>query len=110
MIHGIARYAAGDWTDTTMAGPARFAENHVLMLSITHLADGRVTRLVDPADFAGGQTDLGKTFVTRHQSRRATRTADHLATTSGCQFNVMNEAAHRNRTQRKTVSNFRRSR
>src|ERR1700739_4179883 len=80
------------------------------MLRVSDLADRRVTVLIDPANFARRQTDLSITRVTRHQSRRAARRTNHLPTTTGCQFNIMNGMADRNCLERQRVADFRRSR
>src|SRR5438477_5052356 len=87
----------------------RLAQNHAFMLRVSDLADGRVTILVDPAYFAGGQTNLSVAFIPRHQGRRAACRTHNLAAATGRQFEVVNLDSNRNRLQRQAVANFRRS-
>src|SRR5206468_2070368 len=83
MVYRIARYTTVNWANAAMPRPARFAENDVFVLGIADLADGRVAILVYAADFAGRKSNLSVTFITRHQSRRATGGADHLRAVAG---------------------------
>src|SRR5438094_9034277 len=87
----------------------RLAQNHAFLLRVSDLADGRVTILVDPAYFAGRQTNLRVAFIPRHQRRRAACRTHNLAAAAGRQLEVVNLDSNPNRLQRQAVANFRRS-
>jgi hypothetical protein len=107
MVNRVTGHAAGDATDTTMAGTASLAENDVFVFRVADLADGGVALFVDAANFAGGQTNLRKAFIARHQGRRTARRTDHLTAATGGELKIVDGAADRNRLQGKRVTNLR---
>ena len=80
------------------------------MLDVAHLADGRVTGLMNSADFARRQPDGRITLIPRHEGRRSPSRAHHLAAATGGDLDVMNGQADRDGLERKTVAEFRRRR
>ena len=64
--------------DTHMTGTAGFADVDVLMVKVTDLADNCCAVHADQTNFAGGQTNLRKLCVLRHQLRSSTGGADEL--------------------------------
>ena len=86
------------------------AQNHILVLRVADLANGRVAIFIHLADFARRQPDLRVTLVARHQRGRAARRTHHLAAPAGSQFDVVNGKTDRNRLERQRIADFRRSR
>src|SRR5436190_6977495 len=107
MVHGVARNAAVDRANATMARAARFSEDHVFVLGVADLADGGVTVFWNAANFTRGQTNLRIARVARHQRRRGTGTANDLATLAGVQLDIVNRDADRNRFERERIAKIR---
>src|SRR5208282_6610413 len=51
MIDRIARHATADAANAPMPRPASLAQNHIFVLRVANLADGRIALLVEFADF-----------------------------------------------------------
>src|SRR5512145_1942371 len=73
---------------TTATGLTKF---DISMVEIADLSNGRVTDLADQANFTGGHAHLRKIAFLGEQLRRATRRADHLATTSLTDLDVVDQ-------------------
>src|SRR5262249_31640432 len=90
MVDRIARDTTVNRANATMTRTSRFAEDDIFVLRVADLTDGRVAIFVDATDFARRKADLRVAFVARHQSGSASSGPDHLSTTAGRQFNVVN--------------------
>src|SRR5438445_2638832 len=95
MVHWISGDTAINASDAPVTGTTGFAQDDIFVLGVADLADGGVTILVEPADFAGGQANRGVTFVAGHERRRAARGADHLSAAAGNDFDIVNGEANR---------------
>ena len=86
------------------------AQNHIFVLRIANLADGRVALRIEFADLTRRQAQLRVTLVARHQRRRAARRTDHLPAMAGRDFNIMNRKADGNGFERQRIPDFGRGR
>src|SRR5580765_8261541 len=106
VVDRIAGNTTVNRTDTAMTRATRFAQNHVFMLGITDLTDGRVAIFINATDFAGRKADLRVALVTRHQSGSTAGSADHLSAATRGQFDIVNRETHRDSAERERVANF----
>ena len=90
--------------DTHMTGTAGFADVDVLMIKVTDLADDCGAVHADQTNFAGGQTDLRKLCVLRHQLRGSTGGADELRAAARIQLNVVDDGTNRDVGDRQAVA------
>ena len=78
VVAGVHDGAADGRADAHVALAAGLAKVDVLMVDVADLADDCGAVHADQANFAGGQTDLRKLCVLRHQLRGSTGGADEL--------------------------------
>mgnify|MGYP006976861078 CR=1 FL=1 len=76
-----------------MAGATGFADLHVFIIDVAHLADGGRAVHADVPHFAGGQADLSGFAFLGHQLSRAAGAAHQLGALAGIQLDVVDDGA-----------------
>src|SRR5436190_5383580 len=110
MIDRVSGDTAINRANATMARTPGFAENHVLVLDVPHLAESGVAIFMDPSDLTGWKANLGVAFISRHEHRSGSGGANHLAAFAGVQLNIMNRQANGDGSERQAIADLGRSR
>src|SRR6266480_82550 len=76
MIDRVFSDRTAQWPNSSMPAASGFAQDNVLVLGISDLANRGVTVFVDPANFARRQTDLSVALIARHKRCRAACSAN----------------------------------
>src|SRR5699024_7043737 len=89
VVAGVHDRAADGGTPAHVALAAGLADLAVLVVQVTHLADGGQAVGAHDADLAGGHTDLGVIALLGHQLGGGAGGADQLAALAGVHLDVV---------------------
>src|SRR6185369_614021 len=89
VTRGHCRTADG-WANASVTFTTCFTKLDIAVIKITNLTNGRITNLMDQANFTGRHADLGKIAFLGEQLGSATGRADELTAFAFLHFDVMN--------------------
>src|SRR5690606_19429707 len=104
MVHRVHGHTAYMGSSPQVPGTSGFADDHVLVLHVAHLADGGTAGLQHHSKLTGRKPDCGVFPFFGHELGSGARGPNPLAALARLQLDVVDDRAHGNVLQRQGVA------